>query len=95
MTETAGAVRISYAETLVRWDVAAKTLGRSPETLTNWYEGGHVPAVKTPGQQMSTYRSWLDDVMAGARPARAADIAEITRRWWAEHIPWAVGEEVA
>jgi len=95
VTETDGKPRVSHREALVRWDIAADTLGRSPGTLTNWYLAGHVPAVKTPGQQMSTYRSWLDDVMAGARPARAADIPEIARRWWAEHMPWAVGEEVA
>lgn len=95
MPETAERAQARHRETLVRWDIAADTLGRSPETLTNWYLAGHVPAVKTPGQQMSTYRSWLDAVLAGARPARAADIPEIARRWWAEHMPWAESEEVA
>ncbi|HEV3290584.1 MAG TPA: hypothetical protein VG123_16485 [Streptosporangiaceae bacterium] len=94
MPETAGTLRVSHREVLVRWDVAADTLGRSPETLTNWYLAGHVPAVKTPGQQMSTYRSWLDDVLSAARPGCAADIAEVTRKWWPGHMPWAV-EEVA
>jgi hypothetical protein len=92
--ETKRASRVSYEETLVRWDVAARKLGRSPDTLTDWYEAGHVPAVRTPGQQMSTYRSWLDAVLAGARPARAADIPEISRRWFAEHLG-VVLEEVA
>jgi hypothetical protein len=90
--ETAGAGRVSHREALVRWDIAAETLGRSQDTLTNWYEAGFVPAVKTPGQQMSTYRSWLDDVLSAARPGIAADIAEVARRWWPEHMPWAVGE---
>lgn len=94
MPETAGRPRVSHREVLVRWDVAADTLGRDPETLTNWYRNGHVPAVKTPGKQMSTYRSWLDAVMSAARPGQAADIPEVTRRWWPEHLPWAA-EEVA
>lgn len=94
MPDTAGRQRVSRTETLVRWDIAAEILGRSPDTLDGWYEKGLVPAVRTPGQQKSTYRSWLDAVMSAARPGAAGDISAVARQWWAEHMPWAV-EEVA
>jgi hypothetical protein len=34
-----------------------------------------------------TYQSWLDAVLNGPRPGRAADIAEIGRQWFADHVP--------
>ena len=70
---------------LVSWSVAADTLGRSTKTLDVWFERGFVPAVRSPGGQMSTHASWLADVMTSARPGVAGDIAEVTRDWWARY----------
>lgn len=85
--------RVSRRDRLVRWDRAAEVLNVSEDTLTSWYKAGHLPAVQTPGL-MQTYQSFLDAVLNGARPRRAANVVEIGRRWWADHIPEAT-EEVA
>lgn len=79
-------------ERLVSWSKAAEILGRSPKTLTNWSEEIDVPAVRTPGGQLSTYMSWLDDVLSSARPGQAGDIAEVTRLWWRRHFPQLMSE---
>jgi hypothetical protein len=83
----AAAVRPSVGrrDWLVSWSVAADTLGRTTKTLTEWYEAGHVPAVRSPGGQLSAHASWLADVMASAKPGEAGDIPEVTRDWWARH----------
>lgn len=70
---------------LVRWSTAAQTLGRSEKTLDGWFEAGNVPAVRTPGGQLSTYASWLTAVMLSARRGRAGDIKEVTDAWWTQH----------
>jgi hypothetical protein len=80
------ALCVTRKERLVTWARAASVLGRSPDTLTNWFEQGLVPAVRTPGQRLSTYASWLDAVLASARPGQAGDVAEVTRQWWDEHL---------
>jgi hypothetical protein len=89
------ALHVSRRERLVSWARAASVLGRSPDTLTNWYEAGLVPAVRTPGQRLSTYASWLDAVLASARPGRAGDVAEVTKQWWDEHLQPEPALEVA
>ena len=85
--------QVSRTDLLVRWPRAARALGVSPDALTEWFEAGFVPAVETPGMRM-TYQSFLDAVRNGMRPGVAANVAEIGRRWWAEHLPQAL-EEVA
>lgn len=72
---------------LVPWSQAASTLGRTTKTLTDWYEKGYVPAVRMPGEpgQLSTYASWLADVMASAARGRAGTITEVTDAWWSRH----------
>jgi 2-keto-3-deoxy-6-phosphogluconate aldolase len=80
---------VSRKDRLVRWRRAAAVLGVSDDSLSAWYEAGHVPAVQTPGL-LFTYQSWLDAVLNGARPGKAADIAEIGRQWFEDHVPQAL-----
>jgi hypothetical protein len=83
--------RVSRRDRLVRWDRAAAVLGVSEDGLMAWYRKGFLPAVKHPGLWM-TYQSYIDAVLNGTRPGCAANVEEIGRRWFAEHVPT---EEVA
>jgi hypothetical protein len=74
-------------EQLVAWSTAARRLGRTPETLTEWFLDGHVPAVRSPTNQLLAYQSWLDDVLASPRPGVAGDMAEVARAWWRARFP--------
>jgi len=49
-----------------------------------------MPAVVTPGGQWSTYESFIDAVLASARPKQAGSIEQIARDWFAEHTSEAV-----
>jgi hypothetical protein len=80
-----GQARVSRNDPLVRWERAAKALGVTGDALTSWYEAGFVPAVQSPGL-MFTYQSWIDDVRNGPRPGKAANVAEIGRRWFSTHL---------
>jgi hypothetical protein len=73
------------ADRLVPFTEAATTLSKQPETLKLWHDLGHLPAVKSPGGQWSTFKSFIDAVLASARPGHAGDIQEIARVWFAEH----------
>jgi hypothetical protein len=42
-----------------------------------------MPAVITPGGQWSTYESFIDAVLASARPKQAGSIEQIARDWFA------------
>jgi len=75
---------------LVPLPEAARRLGRSPDTLRVWHDDGHMPAVVTPGGQWSTYESFIDAVLASARPKQPGSIEEIARGWFAAHAPEAV-----
>ena len=75
---------------LVPLPEAARRLGRSPDTLRLWHDDGHMPAVVTPGGQWSTYESFIDAVLASARPKQPGSIEEIARGWFAAHAPEAV-----
>ena len=75
---------------LVPFPEAARRLGRSPDTLRLWHDDGHMPAVVTPGGQWSAYESFIDAVLASARPKQAGSIEQIARHWFAEHGPEAV-----
>jgi hypothetical protein len=77
------ATRVSRKDRLVRFDRASQVLNVSEDTLKNWYRLGFLPAVMTPGL-WQTYQSWLDDVLNGTRPGKAADVAVIGRQWFAE-----------
>jgi hypothetical protein len=74
------------ADRLVPLSEAAQRLGKSPDTLRRWHGEGHLPAVILLGQ-WSTYQSFIDDVLASARPGQAGVIEEIARAWFAEHAP--------
>jgi hypothetical protein len=74
-------------DSLVPFPEAARRLGRSPDTLRLWHDAGHCPAVVSPGGQWSTYESFIDAVLASARPKRAGAIEEIARDWFAAHTP--------
>jgi hypothetical protein len=69
---------------------ASRLLGYSADTLRRWHDEGHMPAVITPGGQWSTYESFIDAVLASARPKQAGSIEEIARDWFAAHAPEAV-----
>lgn len=74
----------------VRWNAAARAVGVSSETLTAWFKAGYVPLMVTPGVWF-TRQSWIDAYLGAVpRPARAADVAEIGRAWFAARVP--VGE---
>ncbi len=75
---------------LIPFPVAAERLGRSVDTLRLWHDAGHFPAVVTPGGQWSAYESFVDAVLASARPKQAGSIEEIARGWFAAHTPEAV-----
>jgi len=49
-----------------------------------------MPAVITPGGQWSTYESFIDAVLASARPKQPGSIEEIARAWFVAHTPGAV-----
>jgi hypothetical protein len=92
MSEESGsgaAPRVSRKDRLVRWSRAARVLGVSDETLTSWHEAGYVPAVRTPLGRgwLFTYQSWLDAVLGATRPGKPADVAEIGRQWFRDHVP--------
>ena len=72
-------------DSLIPFPEAAKRLGRSSDTLRLWHDSGHMPAVVTPGGQWSTYESFIDAVLASARPKQAGSIEQIARRWFTEH----------
>lgn len=75
---------------LVPFPEAARRLGRSPDTLRLWHDEGHMPAVITPGGQWSTYESFIDAVLASARPKQPGSIEGIARGWFAAHAPGVV-----
>jgi hypothetical protein len=89
------APRVGRRDALVPWPRAARVLGRTTDTLDNWFADPAIrmPAVQQPGGK-ATYASWLDAVLASARPGVAGDMAKASRRWWAERFPGAL-EEVA
>jgi hypothetical protein len=82
--------RATRVDRLVPFPEAARRLGRSPDTLRLWHDDGHMPAVVTPGGQWSTYESFIDAVLASARPRRAGSIEQIACHWFAEHDSEAV-----
>jgi hypothetical protein len=89
---TGGAARAMRGDTLVTWPKAARVLGCCEDTLTAWWQQGNVPAVSTPGGQRKTYASFLDMVLASARPGEAPGIGETARAWWGRYIPEALQE---
>ena len=82
--------RAARGDFLVPLPEAARRLGRSPDTLRLWHDDGHMPAVITPGGQWSTYESFIDAVLASARPKQPGSIEEIARAWFVAHTPGAV-----
>jgi MerR family regulatory protein len=75
---------------LIPFPEAARRLGRSPDTLRLWHDEGHMPAVITPGGQWSTYESFIDAVLASARPRLPGSIETIAREWFAARAAGAV-----
>ena len=75
---------------LIPFPAAASRLGRSTDTLRLWHDAGHCPAVVSPGGQWSTYESFIDAVLASARPGQAGQIEQIARDWFAAHAAEAV-----
>ena len=81
---------LQHADRLIPIGEASRLLGYSADTLRRWHDEGHMPAVITPGGQWSTYESFIDAVLASARPKQAGSIEEIARDWFAAHVPEAV-----
>jgi hypothetical protein len=61
----------------------AARLGKTPDTLRRWHGEGHLPAVIMQGQ-WSTYESFINAILASARPGKAGIIEDIARAWFAE-----------
>jgi hypothetical protein len=70
---------------------AAPRLSKTPETLRKWHDGGHLPAVVSPGGQWATFESFINAVLASACPGRPGVIEEITRAWFRQREPQAAG----
>jgi hypothetical protein len=75
--------KLPQADRLIPLAVASDRLGYSVDTLQNWHDRGHMPAVIGPGGRWSTYESFIDAVLASARPRQAGVIEEIARDWFA------------
>ena len=75
---------------LVPFAEASVALGKTSDTLRQYHDDGHLPAVVSPGGQWSTYKSFIDAVLASARPKQAGDFAAIAREWFAAHSAQAV-----
>ena len=71
------------ADRLIPLGEASRLLGYSADTLRRWHDEGHMPAVITPGGQWSTYESFIDAVLASARPKQAGSIEEVAQAWFA------------
>ena len=78
------------ADRLIPLAVASARLGYSVDTLQNWHDKGHMPAVIGPGGRWSTYDSFVNAVLASARPPPAGVIEENAREWIAAHAARAV-----
>ena len=76
---------LPHADRLIPLAVASARLGYSVDTLQNWHDKGHMPAVIGPGGRWSTYESFVSAVLASARPRQAGVIEEIARDWFAAH----------
>jgi MerR family regulatory protein len=81
---------VRRADRLIPIGDASRLLGYSADTLRRWHDEGHMPAVITPGGQWSTYESFIDAVLASARPKQAGSIEEIARDWFAARASEAV-----
>ena len=77
-------IMLPQPDRLIPFPQAARRIGRSPDTLRNWHDEGHLPAVISPGGQWSTYESFISAVLASARPGKAGVIEDIARAWFAE-----------
>jgi hypothetical protein len=79
-------MRVSRQDRLIRWKEAARLLGTTEDTLTSWAAFVSIPVVRTPHQFRQTYRSWVDAVLASARPGQDGDVAMATERWWSQRL---------
>jgi hypothetical protein len=88
----ADAVPLKRPDRLVPVKAAVRRLGWSADAIRGWVADGDVPAVRSPGGQLSLYASWIEDVLAsGTADGRVGDMCEVTRLWRAARLP----EEVA
>jgi hypothetical protein len=83
-------LELPSVDRLIPLAVASARLGYSVDTLQNWHDKGHMPAVIGPGGRWSTYESFVNAVLASARPRQAGVIEEIARDWFAEQTAGAV-----
>ena len=76
-------------ESLVPIADAAQRLGRSVWTLKRRHAEGHLPAVIDGGRWL-IHESFIEAVLASARPKQAGSIERAAREWFAAHTPEAV-----
>lgn len=81
--------QITRGESLVPIADASRRLGRSVWTLKRRYAEGHLPAV-IDGNRWLVPESFINAVVATARPKRAGAIEQAAREWFAAHAPEAV-----
>jgi predicted DNA-binding transcriptional regulator AlpA len=77
-------IMLPRPDRLIPFPQAARRLGKTSETLRRWHDEGHLPAVVSPGGQLSTYESFINAVLASARPGQAGVIEDIARDWFAQ-----------
>jgi hypothetical protein len=73
----------SGGECLVPFATAGRRLGRSVWSLRRLYHKGFLPAV-TISARWFTYESFIDAVLASARPGQAGVIEDVASAWFAE-----------
>jgi hypothetical protein len=76
-------------ESLVPIADASRRLGRSVWTLKRRYAEGHLPAV-IDGNRWLVPESFINAVVASARPKQAGAIERTAREWFAAHTSEAV-----
>lgn len=71
-------------ERLMPLSAAARRLGWSADVMRDWIRDSDIPVVRSPGNHLSLYDSWVSAVLGSAKPGRHGDMVEATRQWWAE-----------
>jgi hypothetical protein len=73
----------SGTECLVPFATAGRRLGRSVWSLRRLHRKGFLPAV-TISARWFTYESFINAVLASARPGQAGSIEDVACAWFAE-----------
>jgi hypothetical protein len=74
--------RALRGDVLIPLSAAARRVGRTSETLKAWAGRHGIPVVLDPAGDWMTYQSWVDAVLASARPGQAGSVTDVTSAWW-------------